>query len=463
MGRKIETPGNGQLDLIPPEGIDWAKAQQARRVWMHDAGGDQGARLEFLSRQGLRPLMADLGPDGAVTLHFYNPRDRETLHLKGSRGESLLGEAGRHFPEAARWMELLESSNDGESEPAASAFLEHGGLLLGVSGGRIRRVYETGREYPQGALRGAGTRQACLLLEQAGGAEGTARAIAFAQALEEARGMKVPVAAAAARAALAEIAGIRGHLMWMGRAAELLGRPGTAGRCGALLGDLEGGMEEWLGDPFGRGWCLPGGLRDDFPMPEAYGMAERLAAVAESWGKLSEAARSLPVPRWSGRRSRRLLEEARKSGWVGPLARTAGLAVDVRTEEPGVYAALGWKGARPPGRGGMLRRMVRIRVEEIRSSLETARRILESPPDGPLLVKRGRGGRGEGFGRCEGPEGEVCCHVILAKGQVAYLAFSFPGELNRSASRCLVGAWLDEADILSLLWETPRQAMGSAI
>jgi len=115
---------------------------------------------------------------------------------------------------------------------------------------------------------------------------------------------------------------------------------------------------------------------------------------------------------------------------------------------------VGWRNAEASERYGMLRRMLWIRTGEIASSLEVMRRILEDLPDTPLMVKRGRAGRGEGFGRCESAEGELCCHVALEKGQVVLASFSLPHELNRSASRVLEGHRLDEADILSLAWGT---------
>jgi Ni,Fe-hydrogenase III large subunit len=445
------------VDARPPgENIDWRDIRETRRVWMPDVGGDQRARLEFLADQGLRLIMADLGPASGETLHFFNPRDRETLHLRAGKEENLLSESVRYFPQAARWIDLIRGSQmDGVETAAGAVFMERWGLLLEVSGGRVRRVYETASEYPQGALCGTRARQAGFLLEKGGGMEGTARSAAFFQALEDARGMKIPAAAVAIHAALLEMSRVCAHLFWISGAAGLLGRPGTAGRCAELRCEVEEGMEEWLGDPQGRGCFLPGGVREDFPVEEAPAMAERLVSAAGRWEEISPKALSLPVPGWVERRLRSLYREAKKEGWVGPLARSAGLAADVREEEPGPYAVVGWGGVKLPKGGGMFRRVVGVRAFEIGASLHIAGRILENIPEGPLQVKRGRGGRGEGFGRCEGPEGEVCCHVIMEKGQVSSLAFSLPGELNRSAARCLEGAWLDEVELLSLLWEAP--------
>ena len=461
MAKKNERPLREQLDLLPREGIDWSRVAVTRRVWLEDIRGDHGARLEFLADQGLRLIMADLGPGGSETLHFFNPRDEETLHLRAGGGISLLSGSREYFPEAARWIEFLRGGEEeGREHDAPVRLVARGGLLLEVGGGRVLRVYEAYREYLQPVLHGARAAQAGLLLESEGGPDGITKAMAFVQALEDARSMKVPVAALALRAVLLESARVRGHLAWISAFAAALARPRVAARCSGFTQDMEDGLEEWLGEPRERGWVIPGGVKEDFPLAKAAGMQERLASAAASWEEISPRALSLSIPRWAERRLNRLCAEAKGSGWVGPMARAAGLETDVRKEEPGVYPMVGWESVAVPDGAGALHRMLALRVGEVGSSLGVMRRILSDPPEPPLLVKRGRGGRGEGFGRCEGPEGEVCCHVATERGRISCVAFSLPAELNRSAARCLTGVWLDEVEILSFLWETASVADG---
>lgn len=448
-GRK----GKGK-EPAPTPAPEWSRAAETRRAWM--AGAATAASLEFLADQGLRLLMMDKRPGGEVTLHFHAPRDGETVHLKAERGEGVMEACARLFPAAARWNELLGTAPArAVPEPDdAAAFLEREGLLLEVRGGRIRRVLESAREHGGSALYGTRPRQAAGALATLGGWEGTARALAFALAVEDARGMKAPLAAQALRAALSEVSNACAHLEWLRGLAALLGRPGVAGRCSSLVDDLRGAMEEWLGAPPSGRWIIPGGVDEDFPR-EGAATAERLAGAASILHEISHLAFALPVPGWAERRSRFLEDAAEKAGWVGPLARAVGLERDARREEPGVYAALGYRTAGTGKKGGMLGRMLHLRVGEARFSLQAAADILGNLPEGPLLAKRGRGGRGEGFGRCEGPDGEVCCHVVLERGLVSWLAFSLPRELNRSAARCLEGAWMDEEPVLSSLWGSP--------
>jgi len=453
MADKDERTSNGQLDLLPTEGIDWSRAETIRRVWLEDVGGDQDARLEFLADQGLRLVMADLGPDGGETLHFFNPRDSETLHLRASGGKSLLPEAGRYFPSTARWIELLYGEGERKLDWHVSAsLLPRAGLLLQVEGGRILQIFEAWMDYPQSVLGGARAGQAGALLEDDSGIDGMVLTLALMQALEDARGMKVPVAALALRAILLESWRVQDHLAWLAGAASGLGRKRIEEKCDGLRRDLKAGLREWLGDPLGRGWMIPGGVRDDFPQEEAGGFIAQLVTAVDAWQELSPRITSLPVPGWMERKLRRLGGKAEENGWVGPLARAAGSDVDVRKEEPLVYGPAGWESGPVPRDTGIVRRMLMVRAGEVASSLKVMQRILEDSPGAPLAVKRGRGGRGEGFGRCEGPEGETCCHVALVKGRISFVSFSLPHEINRSAARILEGCRLDEMEILSMFW-----------
>ena len=347
-------------------------------------------------------------------------------------------------------MRGAEPKND--ETRAATVCLEREGLLLEATGGRVIRVSEAWRKCFRPVLCGLRAGQAGVLLEEEGGVEGTARSMAFAGAIEDARGMKVPVAALALRAVLLESSRARGHLAWMSAFASALERPRVVARLKGFLDDLEGGLEEWLGEPGAKGWVLPGGVKEDFPSEKAAGMEERLPLCISAWEEMSPRALSLPVPRWAERRLDRLSGETKDNGWSGPMARVLGRENDVRKEEPGVYALVGSEDVAIPEGAGCLHRMLALRAGEVGSSLRFMRRILGDLPEPPLLVKRGHGGRGEGFGRCEGPAGEVCCHVATEKGRFSYVSFSLPRELNRSAAHCLAGAWLDGV-VPFFLWQ----------
>lgn len=122
--------------------------------------------------------------------------------------------------------------------------------------------------------------------------------------------------------------------------------------------------------------------------------------------------------------------------------------MDAREEDPEFYAPEALSSAVPTEEKGVLKRMVAVRAREVGVSLGVVRSVLGKPLSEPWSGPEGRRGSGPGFGRCEGPEGETCCHLRLERGRLIHVAFSLPGELNRSAAFCLSGAWLDEAEAL---------------
>ena len=442
-----------QLSLLPQEGIDWSRARPPKRVWLEETRGDHAARLEFLASQGLRLIMASPGPSEGGTLHFYNPRDRETLHLRAEGGRDLLPAASAFFPAASRWMEMSRGRDrEPPRDAEASAWLVWGGCLVAVEAGRVVRVEEASAECPGAPLRGTRAAQACAALEKGGGGEGVARAVSFARACEEARGIKTPPAAEAVRALLLESSRARSHLAWLERAALCLGRRRAAAACRELRAGLEEAFTSWLGDPLGRGWVTPGGVSEEFPLEDAGGAAAALASISASWRSMLERGLSLHAPRWMERRLSALRERKEREAWTGPLARALGVGTDARAEEPGVYALLDWEMVPEGVGGGVFQKLAAVKAREVSESLRVARRVLECPPARPLMARRGRGGRGEGFGRCEGPEGELCCHLAVEKGTVTFLALSLPGEINRSGALVLEGRPLDEADLLFLPW-----------
>ncbi len=452
MGGDEHYREDAQLSFLPRVGIDWSRVRATRRVWLEETRGDHGARMDFLASQGLRLIMAAPGPLKGGTLHFHNPRDAETLHLRAGEGKSLLQVAVASFPSASRWLRMSQGPEGGwPRNMDASALLDWEGCLVAVEGGRVVRVIEAWMECPGAILSGARAAQACAALERSGGHEGIARSVSFAQACEEARGMKVPDAAMALRSLLMELARAQSHLSWIEEVAISLAKRRVASVCRELRCDLQEMVSSWLGDHLGRGWVVPGGLRDDFPLEEAGEVAASLRELSRRWEAASGPVVRLRVPHWMEKRLEEARGLAREGAFTGPLARASGIEMDVRAEEPGAYALLGWEMV-TGGDGGFFHDLIAVKAREVAESLRLARRILECPPERPLEVRRGRGGKGEGFGRCEGPEGEVCCHLVLEKGSLTYLAFSFPGEINRSGARILEGHLLDEAELLFLPW-----------
>lgn len=459
---------------------------------MTEAGGEREARLRFLAESGLRLLMADLDSAGRETLHFFDPREGKTLHLLSSEGGGLVEAASRFFPSAIRWMELLYGSQvtmgdfnrkrhvlEAEAkaygrigmERARNALVLYagGGLLLEVAGGRVLRVMECLREAPCLFLKGV------RVGKEAEGVRGSLVGdlplmLSFLSALEDARGCAVPLSARKLRAALLELMRMRSHSSRLSGVAELCGRFRLAQRLRRWGERIEGLESEVSGGKGGPAVLVPGGVRDLEGERVAGNFWKDMEDMAREWRELSGRLAALSPPRWAEGRLAGLArkgEGRKRSGgsegretlckgweaWVGPLARALGAARDARDEDPGFPRPVDWSPRTAAGRGGVLRRLLEVVVGEVTDSLSILEALMREPLDGPWEAPVGQRGSGRGFGRCEGPEGETCCHLFLQRGRIAHAAFSLPLELNRSAAFCLEGAWLDEAEeLLRLLF-----------
>ncbi len=457
-------------------------------AWITEHGGEREVRLRFLAESGLRLLMADVDPRGGETLHLYHPREGKTLHLIAPEGGGLVEKASLFFPPGRRWSVLLFGEGEEEEGPgleprgrAAVADQEGGGeaaggrllhpegdLLLETRGGRVLRVIECQRPCPSPYLRGG----------RAGREEEKARKalggdipllLSFFLALEEARGLTVPPPARAVRAALLELQRIRSHCSWLQVVAFLSGRFRLSRKLMEWGGEVGEAERRATGVRDAAEALVPGGVRAEMADGLVRRLWKEMESIARGWDGLCRSLASVSPPRWAERRLARLPREgwSRVHGsgegvrcdprwgceaWVGPLARALGRKVDARAEEPVFPMPHGWSPRAAEERRGTLRWMVRVRAGEVSDSLAFLEALTENLPEGPWEASPGGRGSGRGFGRCEGPEGETCCHLVLERGRIVHAAFSLPREVNRSAAFCLEGAWLDEAvELLPLI------------
>jgi Ni,Fe-hydrogenase III large subunit len=222
--------------------------------------------------------------------------------------------------------------------------------------------------------------------------------------------------------------------------------------CLALRKELEEAQESWLGEARGTGWCVAGGMREEFPLDGIEAATESIMHILKEWKKLVKKPLASALPSWLSGRISSISWNARAEAWAGPLARAAGLEIDARAEESGPYQMLGWSPAGARRGDAIPAALLEVKVLEVSASLEMVLLFLAELPGGPLIKKRGGRGKGQGFGRVEGPAGEVCCQVKLEKGFIKAAFFSSPDRFNRSILRAFKGAWLDEVEVASFLW-----------
>jgi len=176
-------------------------------------------------------------------------------------------------------------------------------------------------------------------METAAGDTTVGHTTAYCQLIESLSGVSTPARGQAIRAIALELERLANHTGDLGAISGDTGFLPTASACGRLRGEWLNLTAEICGSRFGRGLVRPGGSGFDIDEERAQRMVEQLdktlhdvrTSVELLWNSASVMARLEGTG---------VLSEsaARDAGLVGPAARAAGLARDVRVNHPsGMY------------------------------------------------------------------------------------------------------------------------------
>ncbi len=261
----------------------------------------------------------------------------------------------------------------------------------------------------EGRFEGRSTADGVLVAERVEGVASVAHAIAYCQAVEGLAGVVVPAPAQLVRVVHAELERVANHLESVIRHTEASGQAVAYARL-TLHKERVLRLHGFLcGHRFGRGVVVPGGVANGARLePDEIGSAlDKLARDVDDDLRLLMATPSfLDRLRGTGRLSG---DVAASRGALGPVGRGSGLGEDVRRSRPyGAYSLLGFEPAEARSGGDALARQ-NVRLDEIRTSLELARRAVaelggqeRGPWRVPVVPPDGLG-----VGWAEAPQGEV--------------------------------------------------------
>lgn len=250
------------------------------------------------------------------------------------------------------------------------------------------------------------------LLERVCGICSHTHTTAYCQGVEALLQIEVPLRGRYLRTLLCELERIHSHLLWLGILAENIGFTTIfmyAWRDREIVLDI---MEDLSGGRVAHAVNVIGGVRIDVDGQQVDSILERLDRLQGQVEKLLDVirhertfqARTQGIGRMS-------LEQVRRHCVVGPVARAAGLDVDLRRDVP--YAAYDRLTFRiVTAQEGDVWSCTWVRVLEIVESLHLCHQLLLELPEGPLAVQAPRRvPAGEVVSRTEAPRGELIYYI----------------------------------------------------
>lgn len=235
--------------------------------------------------------------------------------------------------------------------------------------------------------------------------------LSYTVAIEKLLDLEIPPKVQYLRTLLLELDRIHSHMLCLSHTAESAGFEAMFMR---IMGDREDIMqiqELLTGNRIQFDYISIGGVNRDLNAAQAREILLKLALVEQKVrGYIEEFNNNWSLSlkfRGVGRLS---LEDAYRFNAIGPLARAAGLAIDVRNEiEYLPYHEIGFK--MQTHSEGDIHARNNVRLAEILNSLEMCKNIIEGLPEGEIALKVRGKPDGEALVRYEAPRGELMYYV----------------------------------------------------
>lgn len=249
--------------------------------------------------------------------------------------------------------------------------------------------------------------QNIYLLERICGICSHSHATCYVQTVEALAGVEIPERALYLRSLIGELERIHSHLLWLGVAGHEIGFMTLfmyAWKDREVVLDI---LEMLTGNRINYGMNTIGGVRRNITPEQAQDVLKCLDILEERTKYYATVVteETTIIGRLSGVG---LLskEDGLRFGATGPVLRAAGVAKDIRKDDPyAAYAKLDFKVATDEHADVYGRAIVR--VTELIESYKICRQIIKEMPDGPITVKvPSKIPAGEALSRYEAPRGE---------------------------------------------------------
>lgn len=390
------------------------------------------AEREVFEQLGIRP-------DGHPWLKpVRHPVKKAELKHGRMLGEVPENNIGRHYP---FWKLAGDAVHEVGVGPVHAGIIGPGYFRFSCVGEQIEHLeIMLGFEH-RGAeelIEKAAAARMPILVESIAGDTSIGYATAFAQAVEAMAGVEVSERAEMLRAIALENERMAYHVGDLGALAGDVAYWPTTAYFGRLRGEFLNTAMDMGGNRQGRYFVRPGGVKRDLPSDVFDRLLKRFTnARTEIQECLDQMFASISLLGRYDQSACISRENAVAFGFVGPVARSCGVAVDVRTDHPTGY----WRRDRPAvvvGKEGSVLDRAMIRKQEIELSLAKIVQMLESLPDGgPPLQKPCKMAAAKGdfcLSMVEGWRGQVIQTLVLnPDGSIARYKSQDPSFQNWNA------------------------------
>jgi len=299
--------------------------------------------------------------------------------------------------------------------PVHAGIIEPGHFRFQVMGEEVLRLEERLGYVHRGVEKLAVGRDPAALARLAGRVSGdtaVAHAWAACQAMERATGCEVPPRALTLRALLAERERIANHLGDIGAICNDVGFAFAHVQCARLREQWQRRSSELFGHRLLMDVVIPGGVAADLSPEGFHHLRLDHAAFRQSIEPIFDILEDLPSLEDRLLTTGILSEaDARELGCTGYVGKASGLAFDVRHHAPyPPYDQL--RVEVPVQTEGDVAARLRVRIEEVRSTLWMLDRLLDALPDGAIQAPLPAPKSGAaGLGLIEGWRGEILSYV----------------------------------------------------
>jgi len=254
--------------------------------------------------------------------------------------------------------------------------------------------------------------QAVHVVERVCGICSHIHATIYCQGVETLLDLEIPPRARYLRTLLCELERIHSHLLWLGVLGENIGFTTVfmyAWRDREIALDI---MDELSGGRVLHAANVIGGVGIDLDEEQIHSALTRIEDLERRMETFLGVIRNEQTFRTRTQGVGRLTkEEMRDHCVVGPVARSAGVDVDLRRDAPyAAYDELDFSVI--TAEGGDVWAGAWVRGQEVVESLRICRQVLEELPDGPISTRaRRRVPEGEVVSRGEAPRGELIYYI----------------------------------------------------